>query len=343
MFIYTAVSKMLMYPTSLCEYCGRDLLFAALIDFVIGAVVIWAVSYLCSRTEKTFFELLENTFGNIVARIIYGTFAAFFMICALYSVFEQKLYVHAIFYDTVPSLLVFLPFFAFAVYAGSKGFRNIGRSADICLPIFLIAMAMVLAMSALEVDVSNLLPVLRTPAKTVFGAALKTFFRFAEPAWLLMLMGHYKYQKRDAAKITLSYILGAITVLSFLLVFYGIYGDIASSRQFAISKISLYFPAIEIVGRVDLIALYILEIVMLFASVLNIQFAVHCIEKCSGYDNKPLLSVAVNSVLLILLVTLDHYFNAINEVYANWMWIVFAVFAIIMPLLAWALRRRERS
>ncbi len=339
---YNAVSKMLLYPTVLSHYCGRDLLFAALIDFAVQAVVVWAVSFLCSRTDKTFFQLLEGTFGNIFARIIYGLFALFFIAATIVPLCEQKLYVHTIFYDTVPPLLIFLPFFFFSIYAAGKKFTNIGRSADVCMPIFVLSMIFVFSMSVLEIKWNSFMPVLKTPVKDLFGGALGTVFRFAEPCYVLMFMGHFKYKKGDAAKMTFSYIGGALTVLLFLFTFYGIYGDIAQSRQFAVSKISLFFPAIDTIGRIDLIALYILEIVMLFALVLNVQLALHCVMQCTGYQNRVVLSLAVNAVLIILLVVFDHGFNNLHTFYAKWMWIAFAVFANAIPVLAWTLRRKER-
>lgn len=343
MLIYTAVSKFILYPTVLSYKSGRDLLFSALADFAVQAVIVWSVSYLCSRTDKTFFELIEGTLGKITARIIYGLFALFFIVCAIIPVFEQKVYVHAIFYDTVPSLIVFLPFFFFAVYAASKGFENIGRSADICLPIFIISMLFILVMSVIEVKWDNFLPMLKMPLKSVFGASVGTMFRFFEPCWLLMFMGHFKYKKGDALKITFSYIGGALIVLFVLAVFYGVYGDVSASRQFAISKISLFFPAIDVIGRIDLVALYALEIVMLFALVLNIQLAVHCIAECTGYKNKAVLSLAVNAVLLVLIIFLDNKFNALHTFFSKWMWLAFVIFANIIPLLAWAMKRRKND
>ncbi len=339
---YNAVSKMLLYPTVLSHYCGRDLLFAALIDFAVQAVVVWAVSFLCSRTDKTFFQLLEGTFGNIFARIIYGLFALFFIAATIVPLCEQKLYVHTIFYDTVPPLLIFLPFFFFSIYAAGKKFTNIGRSADVCMPIFVLSMIFVFSMSVLEIKWNSFMPVLKTPVKDLFGGALGTVFRFAEPCYVLMFMGHFKYKKGDAAKMTFSYIGGALTVLLFLFTFYGIYGDIAQSRQFAVSKISLFFPAIDTIGRIDLIDLYILEIVMLFALVLNVQLALHCVMQCTGYQNRVVLSLAVNAVLIILLMVFDHGFNNLHTFYAKWMWIAFAVFANAIPVLAWTLRWKER-
>lgn len=340
MLIYTAVSKFITYPTQLSFESGRDLLFSAAFNFILQGIIIWAVSFLCSRTDKTFFELVDGTLGKVCARIIYGLFALFFMICTVVPMFEQKLYVHAIFYDMLPSLLVFIPVFFFLVYAASKGFENIGRCADICLPLFLFSMLLILVMSLHELKWDNFLPAFKQPEK-VFSGSLANFFRFSEPSVLLMLMGHFKYKKGDAAKITLSYVGGALFVLAVLTAFYGNYGDMAQSRQFAISKISLFFPAIDLIGRIDLFALYILEIAMLFALVLNIQLAVHCIEKCTGYNNSAVLSLIVNGIFLVLLIVFDNNFAAINTIWSKWMWIVLLIFANVLPLSAWLLRRKN--
>ena len=340
MLIYTAVSKFITYPTQLSIITERDLLFSAAMNLIIQSVIIWAVSYLCSRTDKTFFELIEGTLGNITARIVYGLFALFFMVCTLMPLLEQKLYVHAIFYDMLPSLAVFLPVFLFTVYAASKGFENAGRCADICLPLFLIAMLFILVMAVHEVKWDNFLPMFKLPKK-IFKGSLTNMHRFAEPAYLLMFMGHFKYKKGDAAKITLSYIGGALFVLAVLAAFYGVYGDMAQSRSFAISKISLFFPAIDLIGRIDLLALYILEIPMLFALVLNFQLSVHCLEKCTGYKNKVVLSLAVNAVFLILIILLENSYSKINDVWAKWIWIVFLIFTILLPLSSWIMRRKD--
>lgn len=342
MIAYTVVGKLLSYPTELSYFCGRDLLVPAIIDFLIDGIVVWGVAFLCSRTDKTFFELLKGTVGNVCTRIVFGLFAVFFLLAALLPLFEQELYVHTIFYDTVPSLLVFLPFFVFAIYAGSKRFENIGRCADLCMPVFVITILVIFIMSFNEAEWSNLLPVLKTPATTLFSTAAGSVFRFVEPCWLLMFMGRFKYKKGDAAKITLSYAAGAVTVIFFLAIFYAIYGGLAPSRTFAISRTSLFFSAIDTIGRIDLIMLYVLETVMLFALVLNVQLAVYAISECSGWDNRAVISLIVNVALAVILITCDGFFNSVYTLYTKWLWIYFAVFTALVPSLAWALKRRSR-
>ncbi len=343
LIFYNAASKLLQYPTLLSGYAGSGLLFSALVSFAVEGAVIWAVAYLSSKTEKTLFALVKDTFGEVAARIVYGFFAVFFILCSVLPLFEHKLYVHAIFYDTVPALFSFLPVFFFTVYAGSKPFKNIGRCADICMPVFILSFAFVAFMSLSEVDYTNLLPLNAAPAKSIFGGSLKTALYFTEPAYLLMFLGHYKYKKGDAARLVLSYAGGAAIVLFFLATFYGVYGGISSSRQFAISKTSLYFSAMDMIGRVDLFALYAMEFVMLFAYVLNIQLAVHCLVRCTGFKSPEILSFAVNAALFAVIVAFDRFYTAIQSLFAGWMWIPVVLFAVALPAAAWGLRRRRNE
>jgi len=340
---YTAVTKLLMYPTILSQLCGRDLLFPAAASFLVEGIVIWAVAYLCSKTDKTFFELLEDTLGNVGARIVFALFALFFFAASVLPVFEQKQYIHNIFYDTVPSLVVFLPFFVFAAYACGKKLTNIGRCADVCFPIFVVTMVSLFIMAFSSVRWEELSPVLKTPITKLLGGFSGMSFHFTAPCWMLMFMGRFKYKKGDAAKLTFAYAGGAAVVLLFLAVFYGVYGAVAPSRTFAVARTSLFFPAIETLGRIDIILLFALEVVMLFATVLNMQMAVQCLAACIGTEKYALISIGINVALAAILIFTDVVYNAIYRAYFNWFWVAAALFTIILPLLAWTLKRRKRA
>ena len=80
---YNAASKMLLFPTTAASAVGNALIFCALFNLALQTVIIWSVSYLSSRTDKSFFELLENTFGSVTARIVFAFFALYFLIAAV--------------------------------------------------------------------------------------------------------------------------------------------------------------------------------------------------------------------------------------------------------------------
>ncbi len=342
MIAYNAVSKLILYPNDLAFTSGNDLLFSALINFALQAIIVWAVAFLCSKTELTFFELLANTMGSTVAKIVICVFGGFFALSALYPIMENKLYVHTVFYDTIPSLIVFLPFFIFAVYVGAKTLQNAGRCADICLPIFAVALLFIFALSVGEFDFNYLKPVLKTPLKKLGVGALSSLHFFSEGAFMLAFMGKFKYKRGDCLKITLSYALGAGLVLAFVALFYGIFSSSAGYELYAISRVSAYFSAIDVVGRVDLIALYALEIVSLFYIALNIQLACECF--CEVFKGKrAVVSTAVAGLLFALTVVFDSRFHTLNMAYTKWLWIAYIVGANALPLTAWLLKRKVKK
>jgi hypothetical protein len=331
--MYTVAGKLLLYPTVVSAYCGRNLLIPAFCDFLLEGLLVFAISYLCSRKNGTIFDILRGSLGDIPARIILGVLGLYYFSIAIIPVLEQKLYVHAIFYDNVSSILVFIPIFVFLFFAVYKGFESIGRSADICLPIFLVSIVAIFSMSAFKADYTNLLPLFSMSWGDFFKGATRPLFRFTSAVFMLMFLGRFECRRGDVIKITFSYLGGALLVLCFLGIFYGMYGGIAQSVQFAIAKTSLFFPAIDIVGRIDLVALYALEIIMLFALAMPLQLSAECFKECLQLKMDIALSIAVNLSMLLIVFSLDNSFDCIHRFFGNWMWIGFVAFSVVLPLL----------
>lgn len=340
---YNAATKLMLYPTNAASAVGNALVFTALFNLALQTVIIWSVSYLSSRTDKTFFGLLENTFGKVAARIIYAFFALYFLLSAIIPMNEQQLLVHDAFYDTIPSIKIFLPFFIFSVYAGVKSFTNVGRCADICFPVFVFTAACFLIMSVAEADFSNLLPILKQPPLKIAGYGLGSTFRFSESAFLLMFMGHYKYKKGDAAKLTVSYVAGGLIVILLMASFYSLYGPLTPTRSFLLNNIAVFFPIVSFVGRVDLFLLYAFDLVVLFAIVLNVQACVHCLSVAFNKNWRIVYSLCANAVLIAVTFIANNRFSALHNAAVGWFWIPAVLFAYLIPVLAWTLKRRSEK
>jgi spore germination protein KB len=339
---YSASLKLLLYPTQMSYICGNALLFPAIVNIVLQTAAIWGVCYLSSKANCTFFELIERRCGGVIARIIYALFALFFIVNAIIPMTEQQLFVHAVFYDTIPSILVFLPFFFFSIYAGAKTFKNAGRVADIAFPIFLITLGCIFIMSINECQFSALLPILKVPFKDVANGSIASIFRFSDSAFLIMFTGNFSYKKGDAAKITLSYLLGSAILLLFMAMFYAVFAQLSPTQAFAIEKIPIFFTAINLVGKIDLFALYALDLVMLFALVLNVQMGCYCLTKVFNCDLSWAYSLGVNAILIALSLIFNNHFFALNQFFCRWMWIATLLFAYVLPLGGWLLLRRDK-
>jgi hypothetical protein len=338
---YNVATKLVMYPTYAAYSCGNALLFPALFNIILQTAIIWFIAYISSKTDKTFFELLSQSLGKVTAKIIYALFALWFLVSGILPLSEQQLFVHGVFYETIPSILVFLPFYIFSIYAGSKKFTSLGRCADLCLPIFFVAIILLFIMSISECRFDLLLPILKGQKLSVAKTALYSITRFSDSGIMLMFMGHYKYTKGDCTKITLSYALGGLITLLFMAMFYAIYGQLSAAQPYAIAKMGIFFSAINLLGRIDLFAVYILDIVMLFALVLNVQMCTYCLEKVFNRDIYWAYSLGVNVILIVICFVFNNNFVGVSDFTYGWLWIAGIIFCYIAPLSCLFFRRKS--
>ena len=70
------VGKLLFLPTQLANSARNDLLFPMLASYLVQAGAIFCVLLLAKR-KMNLYELLENTFGGIAAKILISIFALF--------------------------------------------------------------------------------------------------------------------------------------------------------------------------------------------------------------------------------------------------------------------------
>ena len=341
---YNAVTKLLLYPAFMAAEAGNALIFPALFDLALQTAVVWATAYLSSRTGKSLYALAEGALGRVAAKVVYALLGAYFLFCAVVPLVEQQNFIHDAFYETILSLGMFLPVFAFLFYAGIKPLKDVGAFADVCMPVFVVSIGIIWVMTAGQGDYSHLLPVLRQPAGVLGRGIIYSFYRFSESAFVLIFMGNFTYRKGDAAKMTLSYALGGLIVAATMAMFYAVYGPLARTRTFAIINSTLFFPATEYLGRIDLIAAYALDIVVLFALALHVQAFTHCMCKVFGRtDINYVFSGAANVLLLAVVLLVHNKYSPLQQIAAGWFFIPVALFSYALPLAAWLLPRGNRG
>lgn len=342
-FLFAAimpVTKTIIYPATLSYYAGNNLLLSSALNFLLMGAVLALVIFLSYRTDMTFFDLLQNTFGRVTARIIYGLFALFFAFSALLPLMEQKGFVAQVFYENIPSFIAFAPLFGVSFFACVKGFKTIGRAADIALPVFAVCFAVILLLALPEADFSALLPV---GGDGVFRGSLYGLNWYTECLYPLFFLGHFKREKGAWWKAGLSFLCGAAATLGFLAIFYGIFADIAVQQQNAIAQISKYTTSFTSLGRIDLLFIFALALVLVFALCIRAQLSVHCACKALGGVNPLLPAAALNILLLVLIVFFKYSYLELQTFFTRSLWPVFIIFAYVLPAAALLLRKKARQ
>ena len=337
------VSKLLSAPAQLAEFAKGDLLVPALAQYLLQAAVLAVIMFLASRTDKSFFRLLGDTFGYVTARIIYILYALYFVFFSLLPLLDLERFVYTAFFDTAPHMYVFTPFFFLSAFICTKNLKAFGRSADIAMPLFLLSFVGLMVMALGQADFSNIMPIFGTPAKSSATGFLHTLGQFSDTAFFLPLLGTYRYKKGDGKKVMFSYGLGALFVLFFLAVFYGVFGVLAPRQTYAFAKIAQYFQALAVVGRFDLLLVYLMTIVMLFYYCFPLQLAVECFCTAVNTEKKVWASAVLNILLFFYAFIFTRYYNMLYETIAGKLFWVFLIFADLIPVLCLCLNRKPRE
>ena len=341
--VFSPAGKIILLPSILARYAGNDLLFAVAIPFALEWLAVSAALWLIGKREEPLPALLEQTAGKVFSRAALFLLGLFLLFSSIVPLVEHRLYVQNVMYDVLPSVIVFLPVFLFSAYACAKGLTCAGRAADVAAPLFLLSFAVLLFMSVASADFSELLPLAKTPAKGVLQGAVSAFNWFSSGAWVLLFQGRVKKSKGFLWKTELSYVAGMLGVFFFLAVFYGIFSTVAVNEPFAISKIARYYGALNTLGRVDYLFLYVLMLAQLFALVLPLQLSAHAFADCFSCPNLMPFSLAVNGALLSAFLLTSRNASSLIDLFGLKLFPVFLVFSFLLPLLSplLALKKKE--
>ena len=120
----------------------------------------------------------------------------------------------------------------------------------------------------------------------------------------------------------------------FLAVFYGVFGALAPRETYAFDKIARYFSALDVVGRVDLLLVYAITIVSLYAYALPLQLSVICLCSAFGAKGKKrtIYSICINGATTLFVIFCVRFYHAFYSFFTAKAFFVFPVFSVILPL-----------
>lgn len=336
-------ARFLEAPSILSKYATGDILLPAILHFLLQSLVLLAIVYAASRSPKSLSERIKEYFGAGLP-IAYVIFALFYLFAAVLPILDMEKFVYAAFFDTAPTTFSFGVFFIFSAYICAKGIKSIARSADLCLFLFLFPFLALLAMSLPAARFSNLMPLFGTDFKDASLAFVRTIPHFSDAVLLFPLIANLKYEEGDGVKILSGYWIGAGLSLLFLATFYAIFSSIAPREHYAFSKIAQYFPALSIVGRIDLIFIYLLSVVLLFYTCLPLQYATEYTARLCKTERKTWISAILHLLLFIAVLFLNKYYDTFYKIISGDLyWIFLFVADMVPPFLIFLPKNTKKS
>lgn len=336
------IYKLLEAPSILAQYAKGDLLLPAFLQFLSQTGVIITLLIVASKSEKTLLERLNEKLGKW-SIVFYLLYTAYFLFAAVLPLLDLEKFVYAAFYDTAPTLFSFAAFFLLSAYISAKGIKSVGRSADLSLFLFVLPFLALIIMSVVEADFKSILPFFEEDFSATLTAMKHTTPHFADTALLLPLIGNLRYQKGDGKKIIGGYALGAFFTLLFLAVFYAVFSSVALREHYAFIKIAQYFPVLAIVGRIDLIFVYMLCIVLFMFTAFPLQFATDFTARVLGERKKTWIAAVYSLLAFVFVLFCNKYYNTFYQIFGNTLVPVFIIFCNVIPSLFFFLKEKHKK
>lgn len=324
------IGKLMETPSLLARYAKGDLLLPALIQFALQALVLFCLVFALSSSKCTLHERLVAVFGKGTA-VLYALFIVYYLFSAVLPLLDYEKFVYAVYFDTSPTTFSFAFFFFVSAFVATKGIKAVGRCADACLFLFLLPFIALVLMSFFEADFSVLLPVFGTKPQESLRAVVKTTPHFSDVALLFPLFLHFNYKKGDGAKIMAGYGVGAGVCLLFFAIFYGIFSNIAPREHYAFAKIAQYFPALSVVGRIDLVFIYLLSVALLFFTALPITYASELTATLFHTEKKTLFSLLFNLGAFLFVLFCNRHYDALYSAFTGPLVPIFAFISYLLP------------
>ncbi len=338
---FLPINKLFIMPSVLASVANEDMWISAVISLLLDFITLFFILRTIRSARTDFFTLLENAFGKTGTKIILALYFIYFSLKAIIPLNEQKDYVELTLYTLKPSIFYFLPFFLVPLYLCTKKLRVLGRASDVLWLVTINGFITLIALSIGNSDFGAILPIGARGALSVFKGSYLTFGWFGDAVYIMFLTGEFLYRKKDGVKIILSYLLGALMVVVFMITFYAIFTSIAYRQRFALTEISKYTTVINNLGRFD----YIGIIMILFSGLISLSLPMYFGTRILNYIFSikkiwiaPVITVGIQ---IIIMIVFYQFFSSIEHFIMNYASAFFIILGNVFPCFTVLINKKE--
>ena len=271
--ISACATKLFILPSNLTAVAKQDgiymLLVFLLVEFLLFVVLV-QISYI--NKDKTLYELLAETVGNCVAKLVFLVLFVFFTCKLCINIVETYTFFLGTLYDELSPFLYFLPIALLIFYMTNVGLRAIGRSAEMLWVFVFIGIATIMVTALPSVDFGFMLPIFENGTASAQLAISKNVMWFGDFYVYLFFFGKIDFRKNFVRKITVVVGLTVLAIVFFLVAFYCAFPYTASMRHYAISDITQQSTRVSQIGKID----WLIVVVWTFASIIQTIIFAYC-------------------------------------------------------------------
>ena len=238
-FYMLVAFKVLSLPSLMYQTCKNDGYLSVLIMMVVDAVLLWAsLKIIKQAKDKNIYDFVKQYTGRVVAKILV-------IALTLVPLIHLGIKTKGLEWFLVKNLYTKFEWFQFAIpialitcYMIYKGIRNIGRVSEFFIWIITIGVLIIVIRGLGSVDWTFFLPFLSKGIKPIFSAIYDYLAWFGIGGELLLFAGCIDFNQEKKSRVFFYSAMAIVLVQLVLWSFYGAYGVMSSTHNFAISDIS---------------------------------------------------------------------------------------------------------
>ncbi len=334
------LTKIYVMPAFLANIANESLWISALISLTFDFLLLLIILKTIKNNNNL--PLFDSKNGSIPLINKAGCllYAIFFMVKGFMPIVEQKNSIELTFYETQPTLLTFMPFFAVAFYIIIKGFRPFGRSYEMCLWVYIFSIFSILLLSVFAGDYKALLPIGNNPLKILEGS-FKSLIWFGDPIYVLFLSGFISAKNSEFKGVKRAYLIYALTTLVILVVFYAVFDTIAPRQYYATLKMSKYSIALSNIGRFDYISAFMLAAMCVFQVCLPLLFANVLLNKCFNFKSPFIAPSIIITIEIVFTILTENMFLTTIDFFSKYIIWFFLIMNYIVPIILYFTSKRR--
>ena len=160
-FLVALAVKMFMLPALMLRIVGKDsyIVMGIWIAFEFISLTFFLITAK-RNPDKTIYDILSETLGKVVSRIVVVLFSSFFVLKAILIISEIKMFFSVTMYAEIGWAIMIIPLLVLLASFAIRSLRAMGRTAEIILPIVLISTLVLTGLLIGDMQGDNLMPVL---------------------------------------------------------------------------------------------------------------------------------------------------------------------------------------
>ena len=284
-FLVALAVKMFMLPALMLRIVGKDsyIVMGIWIAFEFISLTFFLITAK-RNPDKTIYDILSETLGKVVSRIVVVLFSSFFVLKAILIISEIKMFFSVTMYAEIGWAIMIIPLLVLLASFAIRSLRAMGRTAEIILPIVLISTLVLTGLLIGDMQGDNLMPVLENGFAPVAEGLITFPVWFGDITFLLIFLGNVKLGKGFVLATMISKLFASLLVMFFSTMLFATYANMGTLIDYGnnVSNMTQFSLGAHDYGRFDLLfyCVWMLSVFMKLALIFyfltrNVSFVIN--------------------------------------------------------------------